>query len=64
MKRIQHARAHLTPGVDVPAARFTTSILPPEGLENRAGRTRHANPGPKVSRYSQEKEVSSSSVYL
>ena len=63
-KRIQHARAHLTPGVDVPAARLTTSILPPDGLKNRAGRTQHANPRPKVSKYSQEKEVSSVSVYL
>ena len=59
-KRIQHAREQLTPGPRAPAARLTTSIQPPEGLTNRAGRTRRGTPRPGEGRETPAARLTSS----
>ena len=49
---IKNAREQQTSGVAAPAERLTTSIPPPEGLTNRAGRTQPKHTDPKLSRHS------------
>ena len=53
-------RATNSRGLGPPAARLTTSIQPPEGLTNRAGRTRRGTPRPGEGRETPAARLTSS----